>query len=338
MRQPLHKKIILYSSLLITAFVCFPQLLRLQSNGPGSMLTPFSWDEWVVRIVIEFIFCVSIFYINRKHIDLFQSNLAFFKNVRLLLANVGLLLLFTIIGGSISRLFVQSKVFLLNGYLLRLTFTLFFVLIEIKIIAALYYAAQKEKENEQLRNINTQMELEMLKQQINPHFLFNTLSSLSAVIRENPSKAQGFVSHLSKIFRYSLSNKNRHLVMLGEELEKLNSYVELINMRMEEGFQLINNIPKDFYERLLPQTSLLPLIENALKHNIATKEKPLLVTMNVDDDELIVANNLQLKIFPEHGTGIGLTNVNERFRILLNEEITILKTDKFFIIKLPLKR
>ncbi|ANI88069.1 hypothetical protein A9P82_01310 [Arachidicoccus ginsenosidimutans] len=338
MKQPLTLKVIVYSALFITAVMCLPQLLRQQSNSLRSILIPFNWNEWVVRLIVEFGFCMSIFYANKKYIHSFKSNLALFKNGALLLSNIGLLLLFTFIGGGISRLFVHSKFFWFNGYLFRLTITLFFILVELKIISALYYAAQKEKENEQLRNINTQMELEILKQQINPHFLFNTLSSLSAVIRENPAKAQDFVSHLSKIFRYSLSNKNQHLVTLGEELEKLNSYIELTTMRMENSFRLINNIPKNFYNKQLPQTSLLPLIENALKHNIATNEKPLLVTMSVGNDELIIANNLQPKAFPESGTGIGLTNLNERFRILLHEEITIIKTDTFFTVKLPLKK
>lgn len=337
MKQPLNKKIILYSALFITAVVCFPQLLRQQSNSVRHILIPFNWDEWVLRVIVEFGFCITIFYVNKKHIHSFNTNLASFKNVPLLLSNIGLLLVFTFIGGGISRFLIQSKFFLLNGYLLRLAMTLLFILIEIKIISMLYYAAQKEKENEQLRSINTQMELEILKQQINPHFLFNTLSSLHAVIPENPAKAQHFVSHLSKMFRYSLSNKNQHLITLAEELEKLNSYTELMNMRMENSFQLINNIPEKFHDIYLPPMSLLPLIENALKHNVARAENPLIVSMSIENDELIVANNLQPKAFPESSTGIGLTNLNERFRILLQTEISISKTDKFFIVKLPLK-
>ncbi|MDE1193361.1 MAG: histidine kinase [Arachidicoccus sp.] len=338
MRQPLNKKIILYSSLFITAVICFPPLLRQQTNSLRNILIPFNWDEWVFHIIIEFCFCASIFYINKKYIGLFQNKWIIFKDIRITLLNIGVLLLFSVIGGGISRVFIQNTPFPLNGYLLRFSITLFFILIEIKIISTLYYASQKEKENEQLRSTNARMELEILKEQINPHFLFNTLSSLSSIIRENPAKAQEFVSHLSKIFRYSLSNKNQHLVTLGEELEKLNSYIELMQMRMEQGLRLINNIPKDFYERLLPQTSLLPLIENALKHNTASSEKPLIVRMSVDKDDVIISNNLQLKAFPEPGNGIGLTNLNERFRILRQTEITIVKTDNLFTVKLPLKK
>jgi LytS/YehU family sensor histidine kinase len=227
--------------------------------------------------------------------------------------------------------------FLLNGYLLRLVFIHTLLAIELKLLATLYYAGQKERENEQLRHANTAMELELLKAQLNPHFFFNALSSLSGVVRENPARAQQYIAHLSKIFRYSLHWPRQTLVPLKEELDELHSYSELMKMRHEKGFDLQVEVDARHYSRQLPHMSLQPLIENALKHNTVSQGTPLIVHVCVKEGLLEVSNNLRPKPFPEAGAGIGLGNLNERFRILLGREIEISRTQQEFLVKLPLQ-
>jgi len=177
----------------------------------------------------------------------------------------------------------------------------------------------------------------MLKGQLNPHFLFNSLSSLSGIIRENPELAQHYVGQLSKVFRYSLQQSGANLVTLGDEINMLKSYGELLTMRFEKAFELVLNIDTPFFKAQIPHLSLQLLLENAAKHNIATLKKPLKVQICINGGYLTVRNNLQEVINPEESTGIGLTNLNERYKILMGEEIEISKTKDEFIVKLPLK-
>ena len=177
----------------------------------------------------------------------------------------------------------------------------------------------------------------MLKGQLNPHFLFNSLSSLSGIIRENPELAQHYVGQLSKVFRYSLQQSGANLVTLGDEINMLKSYGELLTMRFEKAFELVLNIDTPFFKAQIPHLSLQLLLENAAKHNIATIKKPLKVQVCINGGHLTVRNNLQEVINPEESTGIGLRNLNERYKILMGQEIEISKTGNEFIVKLPLK-
>jgi len=168
-----------------------------------------------------------------------------------------------------------------------------------------------------------------LKGQLNPHFLFNSLSSLSAIVREDPRLAQKYIGHLSKIFRYSLQQASTDFVPLTEELQAVRSYAELLKMRYEEGFRLtMPSEDKLNGQRILPM-SLQLLVENALKHNTASAAHPLHITISLQalpsgdtsagqPRVLEVRNNRQPVSFPEPSTGIGLSNLNERYRILSN--------------------
>jgi len=337
MNQPLSNKIIIYSSLLFTAVVSLPKLLALQRDGIIAAFIPFNVYEWLMQDVISFLFCYCIFLFNRKYVADFNKTFSLKKHGRLFFINAAILAVFTIVGGLLSRkLFFHIRTFPLNGYFIRLMTTSVFIFIEIKILVTLFYAQQKEKENEQLRLSNMRMELDLLKAQLNPHFFFNALSSLSGVVREDPQKAQQYISHLSKIFRYSLNKPEHGLVTLKEELAESNSYSELMKMRHEGGFNLDIKVDTDYLNQQLPQLSLQPLIENALKHNISTTEKPLHITISATNNILTFTNNLQPKLFAETGTGIGLANLNDRFKILVKKEIDIIVTKDNFIVKLPL--
>ncbi|HZE83014.1 MAG TPA: histidine kinase [Puia sp.] len=335
MNHPLSKRVIIYSTLFITGTMSLPRLLargELLNN-----LVPFSWAEWLVSLITSCLFCMAVLSYNKRNFHQFNAPFQLAGHGKMILANIFLLLVFSFAGGSISRLFIQSRFFLFNGYLLRMIFIHVLLITELKVLATLYYAGQKERENEQLRYANTSMELELLKAQLDPHFFFNALSSLSAVVRENPAMAQQYIAHLSKIFRYSLYRPAQSLVTLKEELDELHSYSELMRMRYEGGFKLEVRIDPRHYPDKLPHMSLQPLIENALKHNIATTDRPLSVLVCLNGDMLEVSNNLQPKSSPEPGAGIGLGNLNERYKILSGKEIGIFRGQNKFLIKLPLQ-
>ena len=338
MYHPLNKKVMLYSSLFITAAVNMPRLLAMNRDGILARLAPFNGYMWTMQVMVSFAFCMLLFFQNKEVLPQLSGGWSFRKHKQLLLYNLGITLACGIVAGIVSRvLFGREGVMRLNGYVARLLFIAFLIIVELKILATLYKSQMKDRENEQLRHANTMMELALLKAQLNPHFFFNALSSLSGVVRESPGKAQHYIAHLSKIFRYSLNKSKESLVTLEEELKEIHSYGELMKMRYEGGFNIDVQVEPSCYTMQLPHMSLQPLIENALKHNLSTINRPLMLTVSVTDDWLTVQNNIQLKPFPEPGEGIGLSNLNERFKILLQREIEIHCTDELFIVKLPLQ-
>ncbi|QES88101.1 sensor histidine kinase [Rhizosphaericola mali] len=333
----LNKKIVFYYAILLTAIVNLPRLLVNNQHFTESRMLPFDWAEWFCSILLSFLYVLIVFYLSDKKLFVFYSNKARKETLRIVVVNVGLWLLFVFIGAIISRLFIHSKMFPMNGYVLRFTALLLLSIIALRIMAINYQTQEKEKEIQALRLVNTQKDLSLLKSQLSPHFLFNAFSSLSGVIYENPEKAQKYVVQLSQYFRYSLENKNENISNLEEELKAVENYCGILQMRLEDGFQYKIHIDKtQLYKAHLPHISLQPLIENAVKHNIATANNPLLVDIFDEGNCLIVKNNMQKKPFPESGTGTGLSNLAERYQLLFKKEIEVSNDGNYFTIKLPL--
>lgn len=246
-------------------------------------------------------------------------------------------IVFIFLGASISHIFIKNHTFPFNGYILRFSILLFLSLLSVKVMAINYYTRDKERENEALRLANTQKDLALLKSQLNPHFLFNAFSSLSSIVNENPGKAQQYIVQLSQYFRYSLNNKDENITNLKEELSAMENFCGILSMRLENGFRFTYNIsdPHVLLSKI-PHISLQPLIENAVKHNIATKLHPLLIEIYDIEGYIVVKNNIQEKPFPELGTGTGLANLSERYRLLFKKQIEVLNDGLFFIVKLPI--
>jgi two-component system, LytTR family, sensor kinase len=195
----------------------------------------------------------------------------------------------------------------------------------------------KSVEYEQLQRQITISQLETLKNQVNPHFLFNSLNTLITIIPENSEKAVGFVKQLSKVYRYILEMKEDNITSLENELEFLDAYIFLLKERF--GDNLIINIEDSAhlnnYWYLVP-LSLQILLENAIKHNIVSNHKPLTIDIKIENKKLIFKNNFQLKNQVQEGTGIGLQNIQKRYKLLSNEPVEIIKTAEYFIVVLPL--
>ncbi|MFS2189765.1 sensor histidine kinase [Mucilaginibacter sp. Mucisp84] len=335
-----EKRICWYSATLIVLLTNSPKLLALRGNGILAQYWHFDLAEWAFQVLYNLLFCLTLFYLNLK-------NRTFFSVAREQ-KQYGIYLLYnliTILTGIVSGTFIQRLSFgvkllpggILGGYLARFTLSTILSGIMIKIILLLRAAKTKETEHQQLKNAYTSAELELLKEQMNPHFLFNALSSLSGVIGENPALAQRYVKELSNVFRYSLVKAKTNLVSLQEELDMIRSFAQLITMRLEDAFKLEIDIDQALLVRQLPHLSLQPLLENAVKHNAATIRSPLTVRIYAESALLVVSNNLQEVSSADNCTGIGLANLNERFRIMAGQEIEIIKTANQFIIKLPLK-
>ena len=180
-------------------------------------------------------------------------------------------------------------------------------------------------------------ELETMKQQINPHFLFNSLNTLIDLIEEDQKKAVGFVRIFSNLYRVVLQSSRRDFVFLEDELTFLNDYWELLKIRFDGAVLLTVNIPDEMRKVLIPPLSLQLLIENAVKHNKATCENPLRIEIFETNDTLVIQNNINPKPFVSHSEGLGLMNLQKRFSLLVAPIEYGVDKDVFRVI-LPLKK
>lgn len=333
-----EKRLCLYCALFIAIILNSTKLLALRENGILAQYWHFDLSEFIFQLLYSFGFCYWFIYLNLRNnqwvhgsrVKYFITGLQYF----------GLLVLGMLVGGIIQWQIsgkTQLRQLFWSGYFSRFMAAGLLTAIVVKIILLMREGRRKTRENEQLRSAYLVAELELLKGQLNPHFLFNSLSSLSGIIRENPELAQHYVSQLSKVFRYSLQQSGDNLVTLGSELDMIRSYGELLTMRFEKAFKLEIKIDSPWFKTRIPHLSLQLLMENAAKHNIATLKKPLKVQLCISGGFIIFRNNLQEVNVPENSTGIGLANLNERYKILMGREISIIKTDTEFIVKLPLE-
>jgi len=191
-------------------------------------------------------------------------------------------------------------------------------------------------QKEELKREGLRAELHALKTQVNPHFLFNNLNTLCAIIPEDSDKAVTFVEQLSKVYRYILEVKDEKTIPLQDEIQILKAYAFLLNTRFGNNFQLTIDIPTNEMQTRIVPFSLQLLVENALKHNIVSSESPLNIKVTTDEGQLIVRNNLQKKLQVEKSTGIGLMNIRNRYKLLTEKIVQVTETPQYFIVSLPL--
>ena len=222
---------------------------------------------------------------------------------------------------------------------LKSCFMLAVVILYSRIYTLLYREQQVLLENEILRNENLTTKYNMLASQINPHFLFNSLSSLSMLVREkDEERALKYIDQLSYTFRYlSQNGSNSNFVNLHQEIEFAKAYTYLFKIRYADKISFEFDIDDCYLDYKLPAISLQPLIGNAVKHNTITTKHPLNIYIRTEDGYLVVSNEKRSMIEPSVGTGIGLSNLNSRYQLLLNREIEIIDDGKEFVVRLPLE-
>jgi LytS/YehU family sensor histidine kinase len=192
-------------------------------------------------------------------------------------------------------------------------------------------------ENETLKREALQSQYESLKNQLSPHFLFNSLTALKILINEAPETAQKYVNSLSKALRYTLQSNEKQLVPLKAEMDFMESYLFLIRMRFDTNLSVITSINEGYLSHRLPPLTIQTLMENAIKHNEISKLRPLRIDISTtENDSLIVSNDIQKKLSEEEGTGIGLTNLSKQFQLLFGKDITISIENNQFKVEIPL--
>jgi sensor histidine kinase YesM len=204
-------------------------------------------------------------------------------------------------------------------------------------VAYFYNRYQKNKIKEQKVIAGTaSAKFDALKNQLDPHFLFNSLNVLTSLIEENPDSAQKFTTSLSKVYRYVLEQKNKDLVTVDEELDFARTYMSLLKMRFEDS--IVFEIPEkanDPESKVVP-LSLQLLLENAVKHNMVTTSKPLHIKIYEHNGNLVVENNLQTKQIVKKSSGVGLENIKQRYQLLTTRTVNINQQADSFAVAIPM--
>lgn len=192
-------------------------------------------------------------------------------------------------------------------------------------------------ESDQLKRENLQSQLEGLKGQVNPHFLFNSLNSLSSLISDDPEKAEKFLDEMSKVYRYLLRTNEEGLTSLESEMQFIQSYFHLLKTRYGDGLEMETRINEKFSSYQVPPLTLQMLVENAVKHNMILKDSPLrILIMTTNSGKLVVTNNLQRKDRMVSSNKVGLTNIVKKYRLMKKEEISVRDDGKEFAVVVPL--
>ena len=201
-----------------------------------------------------------------------------------------------------------------------------------------YIIWRKAIEREQiLREENLKYKYRNLKSQVNPHFQFNSLNTLSELVYDDAKKADDYIQKLSRIYRYILENEETDLISLKEELEFIQQYFNLQKARDNDKIFLEIDVHEEAEFKIIP-VSLQLLVENALKHNSMSRDKPLVVKIYNSDDYIIVLNTIQRKNIIENSTKMGLSNLKERVRLIMDRELIVNEDINQFVVKLPIIR
>ena len=311
------------------------------------MVNGHNFSNWQIKL--SFLYTIFIaFIIWEGNRFLLFSLRSYFDWIRKPLRKIAVLILsiiFYTVPVSVSLLAGWYKIFSKEPVNWNIvTQSALIILIAVTFITHVYETIflVKESENEMVRNeqlerARAEAELEALKNQIDPHFIFNSLNTLSHLIENNPAKAKQFNDNLADVYRYILQNKARDLVLLREELEFLKSYFLLLQIRFEKAVQLQLNINEEVLDQyLIPPISLQILVENAIKHNEFSEASPLLIQIEMKNDELVVHNQVHRKVLRKASSKIGLQNLGERYKLTTNKEIVITEEERDFTVRLSI--
>jgi len=191
-------------------------------------------------------------------------------------------------------------------------------------------------ENERLNLENSIAQFEMLKQQINPHFLFNSLNILKTMVKNAEANAEEYVIRLSELYRSLLISNQRQKIPLAEELLALDNYLFMLKARFEDKLLVSRQLAAIGHSCFVPPFTLQMLVENSIKHNVVSADRPLHIEIFTENNQIVVRNNLQPKRSIEESNHIGLDNINRRYRVLSGHEIEIDQSATHFTVRLPL--
>ncbi|WP_144802351.1 sensor histidine kinase [Maribacter sp. MAR_2009_72] len=330
---------IVKTALLLGILVSLPKTIYLYNAiMEGNMDFSFLWvADFLYRYLFFFGFSWAVIQLNTNvDFDRFQWPTPV-KWMVVVLLNVLILLLVIVLIRMLypvcfGKEMDHREIGFVNFTLINLSVVLFFIARSLR----LKTDRQDDRiENEQLKQQNLENELAALKNQIDPHFLFNSLNSLTSLVREN-EKATQFVNKLSYMYRYILQSSDTNLVTLKEELKFLESYAFLMNTRYRDRLRIAIDIAPEVLGHRLPPLALQLLVENSVKHNEISATNPLTVKVYSHNGKIIVENPIRGRSTLAEGTGTGLINLKKRYVLLLKQEVVVSTTDGIFKVELPL--
>lgn len=335
-----------YKDLLISTAICFAAfIILILLNGTMENNLVFN-SSFGIRFIYILLFTFTIGYAN-KFLFLFFDKL--FVEDRFSVKRI----LIGFVSSYVSTLFVIFLLQIFKGVIIEersfgqffakenpgtYVFAIFMTFMIVLSFQAFYFfkAYNENKFKEQKIIAGTaNAKFESLKNQIDPHFLFNSLNVLSSLIEENPENAQRFTTSLSKIYRYVLEQKDKDLVSVDEELAFAKTYMNLLKMRFENSL---------FYElptaNINPEAKVVPLslqllLENTVKHNVVSEQRPLHIRIYIEEDYVVIQNNYQKKEVLQDRQGVGLQNIINRYGIISNRKVLIEQNEQTFRVKIP---
>lgn len=235
---------------------------------------------------------------------------------------------------------IYFSVFKVWNYLFYFGLNLITLSVVVVLYESIYYIRNWKltlAESDSIKKINLKNQNQFLKEQIKPHFLFNCLNTLAALIHSEPDKAEEYVLEMSSVYRYLLSKKEVELAILQDELDFLNSYILMLKMRFADSLKIEIHLNLNAQNYLIPPFVLQLLLENAVKHNVVAKEFPLNVVIKFNGESLVISNPIRPKPIPDPSEKTGLMNLISRYKLLnLEEELLIINDNVNFTVILPL--
>ncbi|WP_158799203.1 sensor histidine kinase [Pedobacter sp. L105] len=324
----------IYFSLFVALMGCIPKLISLDAENFHSITATVTYVFF--SLLICWYIHQTILNYQFKGATIHQSRLRFFS----ILVGIFVVILISLLYKEIYGLYFFNGKILTNEQMLlstlfRSTAISSFCFFAVFYLNTYLMLQTSRLENEYLKQEQLRAQLILLKQQLSPHFLFNSLSTLRTIAPNQETK--NYVTQLANVYRYLLTSHDQQKITLKEEVEFTRSYLYILQERFEEALQITININEELLNYRIPPVSLQILLENSIKHNIISMDDPLQIRIYTDDlQQLVVTNTFQPKKSVEDSNGKGLQNINERYKLLAGKEISVINNNAFFTVTLPL--
>ncbi|UII25665.1 histidine kinase [Fulvivirga maritima] len=316
----------------ILAFSCvisFPLMLRVSVDSSIEVIRQLS------SVLLYITACWTLFQLYMKHIRksfwYFAACLITTLLLTLFFDSIGMLwglydTVVSVFTGTMKLLMIFFRGLLIGGLI---SFVVYY-------IDVLREKQRNAMELQKLKQKQLEANISSLKEQLSPHFLFNSMNTLKSMVRTNPNGSEDFIVKLSEVYRFLLAHREHPTVTISEELEFVKAYSYLLKSRFGESLIISISIPNEVKACLIPPLTLQLLMENAVKHNIVSKTKPLMIQINAAKDKLVIMNNYQPKSSVETSGNVGLSNIHKRYLLLSEAGITIDKNSSTFQVNIPI--
>lgn len=324
--------------IVLAARMIFENLLPFFSQGSGQSFF-FTLKGMLSNYALTLLMLIADFMLVRSLVKYFSYGHSFLPRT---LWELGGVIFIALVSAILMQL--TSSEYLVGETLNQQIFfsfvvALFFnilVTVVIDILSYLRWKRRRALATEVRLRSQANYQYQLLKAQLNPHFLFNSLNVLDYLIHEDQDRASDYVKKLSDVYRYQLSMESRQTVILEEELDFVMLYVGLIKERFGEALDVRIDVDKKWLRSRVVPCSIQILIENAVKHNIAKISEPLVIDVRVEQEHLVVSNRINLKIRSGQSAGVGLENIDKQYKILFDSRIIVDDSEGFFTVKIPL--